>query len=99
MKKRDVFNQLKQVQLEHDIQALRWEKRSLTDPDCADWVRFAHTDSSKGVGIFKAISRLLGDDYDSAGNMNDESLALLETWSDLHIEVYNIKQQQKEVAH
>ena len=80
MRKRDLFNQLKQEQYKTDIEALKWRMWALKCDDAetrADYERVAERDESEAMGIFKVTETIL-DGY--KGTLDDTSVRLLDQY-------------------
>ena len=87
MNKIDIYNNLKQQQLQLDIDALEYlingiELASIIDTSFnTEW---ADKKSQQSMGVNDAIWDLLGRDYVLNAQLNDETKALLNKWYDLN---------------
>jgi hypothetical protein len=80
MRKRDLFNQLKQEQYKTDIEALKWRMWALECDDAktrADYESVAEREESEAMGIFKVTQTILGD---YKGTLDDTSARLLDEY-------------------
>lgn len=87
MNKIDIYNNLKQQQLQLDIDALEYlingiELASIIDTDFN--IKWADKKRQQAMGVNQAMWNLLGRDFILNAQSNDETKALLNKWFDLN---------------
>jgi hypothetical protein len=94
MRKTDVFNTLKQAQLEHDISASRAELNWLNGGDHY-WLERAENESDRATAVFMAMTEVVGYKYSSYKNFNEKTREMFDEYIELDREVYMLKKQRK----
>ena len=94
MNKIDIYNNLKQQQLQLDIDALEYlingiELASIIDTDFN--IKWADKKRQQSMGVSEAMYNLLGRDFILNAQSNDETKALLNKWFDLNNKYAELK--------
>ena len=90
MTKSEIYNNLKQQQLQLDIDALNYQINELellsikADYDTSFESRWANNTRQQSLAVWEAMRNLLGRDYLLNAQSNDETQELLNTWYDLN---------------
>ena len=92
MRKTDVFNTLKQTQLEHDIDALRAELNWLNGGEHY-WLERAENESDRATAVFMAMTEVVGYKYSSYKNFNEKTRELFDEYLEIDRKVYMLKKQ------
>ena len=111
MSKLKYFQALRVEQLNHEIKAMKYERRhyrSLTisksmDPSCSSneywlddyWLKKSKRYFHKGWAISDAIKSVFGEKYYAHTNLNDENKVLLHQWCELYFQVKDLKEKEE----
>lgn len=92
MRKTDVFNSLKQIQLEHDINSSKAELNWLNGGEHY-WLERAENESDRATAVFIAMIEVVGHKYSSYTNFNEKTRELFDEYIELDRKVYMLKKQ------
>ena len=94
MNKRDIYNNLKQQQLQLDIDALEFRINGIELASIIDNsfnFKWADKKRQQSLGVNEAMWNLLGRDYVLNAQSNDETRELLNKWYDLNNKYTELK--------
>lgn len=101
MNKIDIYNNLKQQQLQLDIDALEYQINEIElssiieDYDTSLESRWAQEKHQQSLAVWNAMCTLLGRDYLLNAQSNDETKKLLNTWYGLNNKCADLKRDAK----
>lgn len=94
MNKIDIYNNLKQQQLQLDIDALEYRINGIELASIIDTsfnTKWADKKRQQSMGVYDAIYSLLGRDFVLNAQSNDETRTLLNKWFDLNNKYNELK--------
>ena len=101
MTKAEIYNNLKQQQLQLDIDALEYQINEIElssiieDYDTSLESSWAHNKRQQSLAVWDVMRNLLGRDYLLNAQSNDETKELLNTWYDLNNKCADLKRKNK----
>ena len=101
MTKAEIYNNLKQQQLQLDIDALEYQINEIElssiieDYDTSLESSWAHDKRQQSLAVWNVMRNLLGRDYLLNAQSNDETKELLNTWYDLNNKCADLKRDAK----
>ena len=101
MTKAEIYNNLKQQQLQLDIEALEHQINEIElssiieDYDTSFESRWSNNKRQQALAVWDVMRNLLGRDYLLNAQSNDETKELLNTWYDLNNKCADLKRKNK----
>ena len=101
MTKSEIYNNLKQQQLQLDIDALNYQINEIElssiieDYDTSFESRWAHNKHQQALAVWDVMRNLLGRNYLLNAQSNDTTRELLNTWYDLNNKCADLKRDAK----